>query len=99
MPAFLAALLGGLINIASTLTGRVLVALGLGVASYTGLAASLGWLKTQAVASLNGLPVQLVQLISYLGVGQCISIISSAVLVRAAINGLQSDTMKRWVFT
>lgn len=42
MPAFLAALLGGLINIASTLTGRVLVALGLGVASYTGLAASLG---------------------------------------------------------
>lgn len=98
MPAFIAALLGGLINIAGTLAGRVFLALGISLVSYTGVSTSMAWLKAQAVASLSGAPANLVQLISFLGVGESISIITSAILVRATINGLQSDTIKRLVF-
>lgn len=98
MPAFIAAFLGGLINIAGTIAGRVFLALGIGVATYTGLATSLDWLKSQALANMSALPTNLVQLLSFLGVGQSISIITSAILVRAAITGLQSGTVKRLVF-
>lgn len=99
MPSFIAMLLGGLVNIAGSITGRVLIALGLGVATYTGLSTSLAWLKSQAISSLTGAPAQLVQLIAFLGVGESISIITSAILVRMTINGLQSDTLRKFVLT
>ena len=36
MPAFIAALLGGLITVVGTMAGRVLVSLGIGVVTYVG---------------------------------------------------------------
>lgn len=97
MPAFLAALGGVLINITATLVGRVFLALGLGVVSYSGANASLDWLKGQAVANIQALPPEVVGMLSTMRVGQCISIIVSAILARAVINGVQSDTVKKWV--
>ena len=97
MPAILAALLGGLINIVGTMAGRVLVALGIGVVTYSGMRVTLEWLKTQAVQSVSGLPAELIGLIAYMKVGVCINIIFSAILIRAALNGLTGDKMKRWV--
>lgn len=97
MPAFLAALGGVLINITATLVGRVFLALGLGVVSYSGVNASLEWLKAQALASFQNLPPEVVGMLSVMRVGQCISIVASAILARAVINGVQSDTVKKWV--
>lgn len=97
MPVFLAALGGVLINIAATVAGRVLIALGIGVVSYTGLDFTLSFLKTQAVSSLTGLPAEVVGLISFMKVGVCISIITSAIAVRATLQGLTGGTVKRWV--
>lgn len=97
MPLFVAALLGGLINIAGTLAGRVLISLGFGVVAYTGISTSLAFVKTQAVGAFQGLPADMVQLLSYMKVGESISIISSALLVRLALNGLTGDTIKRLV--
>lgn len=97
MPFFVAALLGGLIQIAATLAGRVLVALGIGVVTYTGVSASMTWLKTQAVNAALGLPAEAVQIMAYLKVGEFISLIASAILARLVLNGLTSDTLKRWV--
>jgi hypothetical protein len=91
-----AALLGGLINIAGTLAGRVLIGLGISVITYTGLSSSLGWLKSSAVAAFSGLPAQVVGMLSLMKVGSCISMVVSAILVKAALDGLASDTMKRW---
>lgn len=97
MPAFIAALLGGLISITSTLVGRVLVALGIGAVSYTGLDLSLEFAKAQALGALTGGPAQLTQLLGFLGVGEFISIISSALLARLILNGLNSGAIKRFV--
>lgn len=97
MPVFIAAIGGMLINIVGHLAGRVLVALGIGVITYTGLSASLDWMKAQALASFAGMPAEAVQLAAFLKVGTCISIVSSAMAARMLINGMQGDTFKRWV--
>jgi hypothetical protein len=90
MPAFVAALIGALVNVAGHLAGRVLIALGYSAVTYTGLSMSLDWLKSQAVASLTGLSAELVQLIAFMKVGESISIIVSALLVRMALDGLSA---------
>jgi len=98
MPVFIAALLGGLINIAATLAGRVLLALGVGFVTYTGFESGLDYLKSQAISNIQSLPADMVQLIAYLGVGQAISIISSAYVVRFMLNGLTGGAIKKMVY-
>jgi hypothetical protein len=88
---------GAFLNIAGSLVGRVLTALGLGVISYTGFNASMTWAKTNAVASIQQLPAGVVGILSLLGVGSCISMVFSAMLIRATLQGMQSDTVKSWV--
>lgn len=97
MPVFVAAFLGGLINIAGTIAGQVLIAVGISVVTYSGVSSTLDWLRDQAVASLTGLPSEMIGMIAYMGVGQCISIISSALVVRQTLSGLTGGTIKRWV--
>lgn len=90
MPSFIAALLGGLINISGYLAGRVLIALGFSSVTYTGFSTSLDWLKGQAVTNLNGLPVDVVSMMSYMKVGVAVSIIVSAMLARMLLDGLSA---------
>ncbi|MFN7120881.1 MAG: DUF2523 domain-containing protein [Hydrogenophaga sp.] len=97
MPIFLASLLGGLISIVGSLVPRVLVALGISVVTYTGLSATLGFVKAEMLNALSGLPAEMVGLLGYMGVGQFINIITSALLARMVLNGLTSDTLKQWV--
>lgn len=97
MPALVAILWGGLLNILGTLVGRIIAAVGVGVVTYTGVSSSLDWLKNQAVSSLQMLDPQVVGLLGVLKVGVFISIISSAVMARLLLSGLQSGTFKRWV--
>lgn len=97
MPVFLASLLGGLIRITGSMAGRVLLSLGISVVTYTGTTSALDFLKSQAVSALTGLPVQVVGMLSTMRVGQCISIVFSAIVVRQVKQGLSSDTVKKWV--
>lgn len=97
MPALLATLLGGLIEITSTLVGRALIALGISAITFTGMSTSLAWLKTQAVDAFQLLPADIVALLAYMKVGTSISIIFSAIVARQLLNGLSSDSVKRWV--
>lgn len=98
MPIFIAAIGGMLIQICGHLAGRVLVALGISVVTYTGINATLSWLKTNAVSAFYGLPPEVYGMLAMMRVGQCISIVTSAIVARAVINGLTGDTVKRWVF-
>lgn len=97
MPVFIAAIGGMLINLVGTLVGRVMIALGISVITYTGMSTSLEWLKTNALQAVSGLPSQVIQILGILRVGQCISIVFSAILARMIIQGLQGDTIKKWV--
>lgn len=97
MPYLVGALLSGLIQIVGTLVGRVLVSLGLGLVTYTGVSASLNYLKSSAVSAALGLGPDVVGMLSILKVGVSINVIFSAMLARLVIQGLQGDTLKKWV--
>lgn len=97
MPLLIAAIGGMLINLVGTLAGRVLIALGLSVVTYTGVNASLSWMKTYALNAIGGMTPEVVSLMGFLKVGQCISIVTSAILARAVINGISGDSFKKWV--
>lgn len=90
MPFFVAALIGALINVAATLAGRVLIGLGFAAVTYAGVSTSLGWLKTQALAAFVALPAEVVGLLALMKVGEVISILTSAVVVRLTLNGLSA---------
>lgn len=97
MPLFIAALLGGLIQAAGTLVGKVLLSLGIGYAAYTGISASIEWARDQAIAKIQALDPLIVQFASVLQVGTAVSIITSAYLARMVLNGLTGDTIKRMI--
>lgn len=100
MPAFIAALMGALINIAGTLVGRVLIALGMSVVTFTGVSTTLEWAKSNAVSALSALPVEVVGMLSAMGVGEFLSILLSALTARMALQGLTSGaggSIKRMV--
>jgi hypothetical protein len=90
MPAVAWWILGGLVQIAGSLAGRVLLSLGFGFMTYTGVSVTLGWLKTQMLAGFAGLSPQILGLISMMKVGEAISILFSALLVRLTLNGLST---------
>lgn len=97
MPWILAALLQGLLFLTRSFVGRVLVSLGLGVVTYAGMSTSLTFLKSQALGAIGGMGAEAIALMSYMKIGVCISIVTSAIAARMLVTGLQSDTVKRWV--
>lgn len=97
MPAFVAALMGALINIVGTLVGRVLVALGMSVVTFTGVSATLDWAKGNAISAFSSLPVEVVGMLSAMGVGEFLSIIISAIAARLLLQGLTDGAVKKWV--
>lgn len=97
MPIVLASLLGGLINIAGTIAGRVLIGLGISIITYSGISVGLGFAKDQALSAIHGMPAEYVAMLSYIGMGNFISIISSAMIVRLTLDGLTDGTVKKWV--
>lgn len=97
MPAFIAALLGGLISIAGTIAGRVLVGLGFAIVSYSGVGAVVDQLVGQLNGALSGLPQLALQIIVVAKVPEALNLIISSLLARATLDGLQSDVIKRLV--
>lgn len=97
MPAVIAALWGALIQIVGTLVGRAVVSLGVGVVAYKGLGTLLDKLQADTVTSLVALGPEVSGMLVTLKVGTFISIIFSALLARLVLNGLTSDTLKKWV--
>jgi hypothetical protein len=97
MPLFLAALLGGLVQAAGSIVGRVLIALGIGYVSYTGINALLTVIKAQVIAQLAGAPATIVSIMGLLKIDVAVSIIFSALAARLVIQGLTSDKVTRMV--
>lgn len=98
MPVFVAAIGGMLINLVGTLVGRVLIALGISVVTYTGITATLDALKAQALSEFAGLPPDVFGILGILKVGQCISIVTSAIAAKLVIDGLTGDALKKWIY-
>ena len=71
LAAFIVALVG-------PVTARILVSLGLSLASVGGLSAAFGALKAQVIANIGGLPASTIQLGGLLGIWQSVGIVLGA---------------------
>lgn len=97
MPLILASLLGGLINISGTLAGRVLIALGVGIVTYTGVQTGVDAILSNLDSALAGVPADILGLLGHMKVGQALNIVISALSARMLLDGLKGDTVKKWV--
>lgn len=84
----LMSLLGGLLTIAGSMVGRILLALGMGYVSYSGFDILVGWLLNQIKADIGSMPSDVVQFLAYLWVDRAISMVfgaySAAIVVKLA---------------
>jgi hypothetical protein len=97
MPIFIAALLGGLVSAAGTLVGRVLISLGIGYVTFTGVDASIAFAKAAVVAGVGALPANAIAVAGALKIGVCISILTSALVARMTLAGLTSGAVTKMV--
>jgi hypothetical protein len=97
MPLLISALLGGLIQAAGTLVGRVLLSLGIGYVAYTGINTLVSGVATDLIARIAQQAPVAVQLAGVLQVGTCINIMTSAALTKLVLMGLTNGTLTRMV--
>lgn len=96
MPAFLIpAIAGALLSIASSLVGRILVALGIGAISYTGINAALTYFSTTMNTAANSAGATIAGMLGVLQLDTCVAIFTAAALARLALAGATSGTIKR----
>ena len=96
MPAIAAAIGAILIRIAGDILIQGLIAVGIGIATFTGVDVTLTWLKGQAVSSIMALDPTVVSLLAYMKVGVAMNILFSALVIRLSLAGMKSGTMKKW---
>lgn len=94
MNPFIASLIGGFLQVAGSMVGKVLLALGFGYVTYSGLDASFGWIKTQISASFGGLPAQALAVLSAARVGSAVAVVMSAISARMVLTGLVDGAKK-----
>lgn len=97
LPLLGAGILGGLVTVAGSLVGRVLIALSIGYVAYSGVQALLDTIKAQVISMLSGAPANIVIIMSLLKVDVATSILFSALAARLVLKGLTSDVIKRMV--
>lgn len=97
MPLFIAALLGGLVQSAGSIVGRVLLSLGIGYVVFSGVDTSITFARDFLVARIGAMPANAVAAASLMKVGVCISILTSALAARLVLEGLSGGALKRMV--
>jgi hypothetical protein len=97
MPFFVSALLGGLIQIAGSLAGRVMLSLGFSFVAFSGVDTSITWARDFLVDKIGVLPANAVAVAGTMKLGVCISILTSALAARMLMQGLTSGTVRKWI--
>lgn len=97
MPFFIAALWGALIPMLGSFVGRILVSLGIGYVTYTGIDTAITFAKNAFLSGLSGLPANAVAMAGVLKIGVCVSMLLSAVTARFVMQGLVAGAVKRQV--
>lgn len=94
------AIVGFLAQACVSLVGRVLVALGIGFVSFTGLEVMLGGVKgmfMNYVVSVGSLPWNLVGILGVLKVGTSMNMILTTLAVRASLSGLSGGSIRKMI--
>lgn len=98
MQVFIAALLGGLVQSAGSLVGRVLIAMGIGFVTYQGIDTAMTYILNHVFSNLDSLAPTITGMLGILNVGKAINVLFSAISARLVLNGLTSGSVKKMVF-
>ena len=95
MPAFipwlLTAFFGGLKWVMGSLAAQVLIGLGIGVVTYTGMDVAMDYAKAQAINSFSGLPGEVIGALGYAKVGSFVNLIFSAMAMRLTMTMVRNS--------
>lgn len=97
MPLLVAAILGGLLQIAASMVGRILLSLGMSFVVFSGINIGFDLLKNAAISNLQGMPADVVQLLAFLWVDKAISLILSTYSAALALKMAGGSTITRLV--
>lgn len=75
---FIVALLGGLLTVAGSMVGRILLALGMGYVTYSGFDVGVTWLLDQIKSNIGSMGADTVSFLAYMWVDKAIGLIFSA---------------------
>ena len=74
-----------LLGLVRPILGRILLALGISLVTVTGLNVTINVIKNQLIGNVTGLPVDLLNLFLFSGMGEAIGIIFGAITTRLLI--------------
>lgn len=98
LPALVgAAVVGFLAQAATALVGRVLIALGIGFVTFTGVNVLLNQLRDLFLSYVSGLPAWAVSILALCKIGACFSMILSTVAIKATISGVTGGSIRKMV--
>lgn len=91
-------LAGILLSVAGPILSRILIGLGIGFVSYTGVDLIQTQVHDLFMANAAALPASAAQWLGILKVGTCLNILLSAMAIRAALSGMSATgSIKRMV--
>lgn len=90
MPLIFRILMSALLLLVEPIISKILGALGVGFVSYLGVQGLLSYLEGQIASSLSGTSSDIVQILGLMGFGKAVSIVLSALSVRATLAGMNS---------
>lgn len=88
-------LAGILVSVAGPILSRVLIGLGIGFVSYTGVDLIQTQVYDLFMSNAGALPASASQWLGILKVGTCLNILLSAMAIRAALAGVNSGAIKK----
>lgn len=88
-------LVAGLASGVSQIVAKTLLSLGVGYVTYIGVAALVDLNQSQIMTLLGTLPPNAVALLGVLKVGVCLNIWFSALAMKVALWGMNSDTLTK----
>lgn len=95
---FIPALLGGLITVAGSLVGRVILSLGVGFVTYQGVSATISTIEQIIISNATSAGGYAVAALALMQFDTAVGIILGAISARLLINGLTSGTLRKMVF-
>lgn len=95
MPVFLLALGTMLVNLAGSMAGRILLAVGFEFVTFKGIDFLFDGVKTAVLGHIGGLPGDIAQMVGLVGIPQAIGIIFGAIGARMGISGIRNGSFTR----
>lgn len=97
MPLLIASLLGGLLQLAGSLVGRVLLSLGMSFVVFTGINIGFDMLKNIITDNMSGMGADVVNVLAFFWVDRAISLVLATYTAALALKMAGSDSITKLV--